>query len=115
MGKLSERVWPPALSLLAEFDENYAAPGAVLQDPTLPGGNLMMLYEVENHCPGGVNQQPYYATVDATSGTAAPASRNKVRETASLNSNQNSTEIQRASHTVAASLPYALDLRLRRE
>ena len=46
-----------------EFDENYAAPGSVVQDPTLPAGNLMMLFEAENHCPGGVNQQPYYATV----------------------------------------------------
>jgi hypothetical protein len=46
-----------------EFDENYAAPGTVVQDPTLPAGNLMMFYEAENHCPGGVNQQPYYATV----------------------------------------------------
>src|ERR1035438_2795574 len=42
-----------------EFDENYAAPGSVIQDPTLPAGNLFMLYEAENHCPGGVNQQPY--------------------------------------------------------
>ncbi len=46
-----------------EFDENYAAPGSVVQDPTLPPGNLIMIYEAENHCPGGVNQQPYYATV----------------------------------------------------
>ena len=46
-----------------EFDENYAAPGSVVQDPTLPSGNLIMIYEAENHCPGGVNQQPYYATV----------------------------------------------------
>jgi len=46
-----------------EFDLNYAAPGSVLQDPTLPAGNLIMLYEAENHCPGGVNQQPFYATV----------------------------------------------------
>lgn len=46
-----------------EFDENYAAPGSVLQDPTLPPGNLLMLYEAENHCPGGVNQQPFYVTV----------------------------------------------------
>jgi uncharacterized protein (TIGR03437 family) len=45
------------------FDENYAAPGSVVQDPTLPAGNLIMLYEAENHCPGGVNQQPFYATV----------------------------------------------------
>jgi hypothetical protein len=46
-----------------EFDENYSAPGSVVQDPTLPPGNLIMIYEAENHCPGGTNQQPYYATV----------------------------------------------------
>jgi uncharacterized protein (TIGR03437 family) len=46
-----------------EFDENYAAPGSVLQDPTMPAGNLIMLYEAENHCPGGVHQEPFYATV----------------------------------------------------
>jgi uncharacterized protein (TIGR03437 family) len=46
-----------------EFDENYAAPGSVLQDPTLPAGNLMMIYHAENHCPGGVWQMPFYATV----------------------------------------------------
>jgi len=46
-----------------EFDGNYAAPGSVVQDPTLPAGNLIMIYEAENHCPGGVNQQPYYASV----------------------------------------------------
>ena len=46
-----------------EFDENYAAPGTVVQDPTLPAGNLIMLYEAENHCPGGVNQHFFYATV----------------------------------------------------
>lgn len=47
----------------AEFDGNYAAPGSVVQDPTLPAGNLIMIYEAENHCPGGVNQQPFYATI----------------------------------------------------
>jgi hypothetical protein len=46
-----------------EFDENYAAPGSVVQDPTRPLGDLIMLYEAENHCPGGVWQQPFYATV----------------------------------------------------
>ena len=46
-----------------EFDENYSAPGSVVQDPTLPAGNLIMLYEAENHCPGGVNQTAFYATV----------------------------------------------------
>jgi hypothetical protein len=46
-----------------EFDGNYAAPGSVVQDPTLPAGNLIMIYEAENHCPGGVRQVPFYATV----------------------------------------------------
>jgi hypothetical protein len=46
----------------AEFDENYAGPGTVVQDPTLPPGNLIMIYEAENHCPGGTNQFDYYAT-----------------------------------------------------
>jgi hypothetical protein len=47
----------------SEFDENYAGPGSVVQDPTRPPGNLIMIYEAENHCPGGVWQQPFYATV----------------------------------------------------
>jgi len=47
----------------AEFDGNYAAPGSVLQDPTLPAGNLIMLYEAENHCPGGTLSSPFYATI----------------------------------------------------
>ena len=34
----------------------------MVQDPTLPPGNLIMIYEAENHCPGGVNQFDYYAT-----------------------------------------------------
>ena len=53
-----------------EFDLNYAAPGSVLQDPTLPPGNLIMFYEAENHCPGSaassiapVWQRAFYATV----------------------------------------------------
>jgi len=46
-----------------EFDLNYAAPGSVVRDPTRPFGNLIMIYEAENHCPGGQWQQPYYATV----------------------------------------------------
>jgi hypothetical protein len=55
----------PLLNL--EFDENYAAPGSVLQDPTMPPGNLMMIYEGENHCREDAdmvwhNVQPYYAT-----------------------------------------------------
>ncbi len=47
----------------SEFDENYAGPGSVVQDPNLPPGNLIIIYEAENHCPGGVWQQPFYATV----------------------------------------------------
>jgi hypothetical protein len=47
-----------------EFDENYAAPGSVVQDPTLPPGNLIALYEAENYCPGGSWEgTPFYATV----------------------------------------------------
>jgi hypothetical protein len=46
-----------------EFDLNYAAPGSVVQDPTLPPGNLIMIYEAENHCPGAVWQHDFYATV----------------------------------------------------
>ena len=45
------------------FDGNYAAAGSVVQDPTLPPGNLIMIYEAENHCPGGMQNVPYYATV----------------------------------------------------
>jgi hypothetical protein len=45
------------------FDQNYAAAGSVVQDPTLPAGNLIMIYEAENHCPGGMPQTPYYARV----------------------------------------------------
>jgi len=36
---------------VTHFDEQYAAPGSVLQDPTLPPGNLIMIYEAEIHCP----------------------------------------------------------------
>jgi uncharacterized protein (TIGR03437 family) len=46
-----------------EFDGNYAAPGSVVQDPTLPPGNLIVIYEAENHCPGGVYNPEFYATV----------------------------------------------------
>jgi len=47
----------------SEFDENYSAPGSVVQDPTRPAGNLIMIYEAENDCPGGVWQSQFYATV----------------------------------------------------
>ncbi|MBV1704282.1 MAG: hypothetical protein KGI57_09565 [Hyphomicrobiales bacterium] len=36
---------------VTHFDEQYAAPGSVVQDPTLPPGNLIMVYEAEIHCP----------------------------------------------------------------
>jgi hypothetical protein len=45
------------------WDENYAGPGTVFQDPTLPAGNLIMLIDAEQHCPGGVWQSPFYITV----------------------------------------------------
>jgi hypothetical protein len=48
------------------FDLNYASPGSVLQDPTRPPGNLMMIYEAENHCPGAVYQFQFYVTVGFT-------------------------------------------------
>ena len=38
-------------STVTHFDEQYAGPGSVLQDPTLPPGNLTMIYEAEIHCP----------------------------------------------------------------
>jgi hypothetical protein len=47
----------------SEFDESYSAPGSVVQDPTRPTGHLIMIYEAENHCPGGVWQRQFYATV----------------------------------------------------
>jgi hypothetical protein len=46
-----------------EFDENYSAPGTVLQNPAGRPGDFFMFYEAENHCPGGAWQQPYYATI----------------------------------------------------
>jgi hypothetical protein len=40
---------------VTHFDEQYAGPGSVLQDPTLPLGNLIMVYEAEIHCPKAAN------------------------------------------------------------
>jgi hypothetical protein len=64
----------------SEFDENYAGPGSVVQDPTRPPGNLIMIYEAENHCPGGTWQQPFYATIgfarSADNGKTWPAPAN---------------------------------------
>jgi len=63
-----------------EFDEGYAAAGSVIQDPTLPPGNLMMIYEAENHCPGGLNQFNFYASAGFTrssdNGKTWPAPQN---------------------------------------
>jgi hypothetical protein len=36
---------------VTHFDEQYAAPGSVVQDPTMRPGNLIMIYEAEIHCP----------------------------------------------------------------
>ena len=48
------------------FDQNYAAPGSVVQDPTLAPGNLIMIYEAEKHCPLGAYggfSFPFWASV----------------------------------------------------
>jgi hypothetical protein len=67
---------------VTEFDGNYAAPGSVVQDPTLPPGSFIMIYEAENHCPGGVLNMPYYAAVgfarSSDSGKTWPAPINGV-------------------------------------
>jgi len=74
----------PTYDGASQFDENYAAPGSVVQDPTLPAGNFIMLYEAENHCPGtpAANQQPFYATVgfarSADSGKTWPSPVNAI-------------------------------------
>jgi hypothetical protein len=47
----------------AEFDLNYSGPGSVVQDPTRPPGHMIMIYQAENHCPGGKWQRQFYATV----------------------------------------------------
>jgi hypothetical protein len=49
------------------YDENYSAPGSVVQDPTT--GNFLIIYEAENHCPGDVNQFPFYASIGFASST----------------------------------------------
>ena len=36
---------------VTHYDEQYAAPGTVLQDPTQPPGTMIMIYESEIHCP----------------------------------------------------------------
>jgi hypothetical protein len=62
-------MWPPIKFMTCnptyntEFDESYSAPGSVVQDPTRPAGHLIMIYEAENHCPGGTWQRQFYATV----------------------------------------------------
>ena len=35
---------------VTHFDEQYAAPGGVVHDPTRGPGNLIMIYEAEIHC-----------------------------------------------------------------
>jgi hypothetical protein len=64
------------------FDENYVGPGSVLRDPTLPGGAIM-IYEAENHCPGGQYDFNFYATIgfarSADGGAAWPQPGKPVR------------------------------------
>jgi len=42
-------------STVTHFDEQYVGAGSVFQDPTLPTGNLIMIYEAEVHCPRAPN------------------------------------------------------------
>ena len=65
-------MWPPneftdcQYTGATVFDQNYAAPGTVLQDPTRPPENFIMIYEAEQHCPAGPGGQfefPYWASV----------------------------------------------------
>jgi len=44
------------------FDQNYAAPGTVIHDPTLSRGNVIMLYEAEQHCDGKTFNHNFYAS-----------------------------------------------------
>jgi len=48
------------------FDLNYAAPGSVVVDPTVPAGNLLMVYEGTIICfgqIGGTRSDNFYSTV----------------------------------------------------
>ena len=53
-------VTPPSPNIVCSetttFDGEYAGPGFVAQDPTLPPGNLVAVYEAENHCISGSYQ-----------------------------------------------------------
>ena len=51
------------------FDQNYAGSGSIFQDPTRPAGNLLMIYEAENHCPGGAGskgENQFWASIGLT-------------------------------------------------
>jgi len=45
------------------FDQNYAAPGSVLYDPTRGPGHMLMLYEAEQHCNGTTFNHDFYASI----------------------------------------------------
>jgi hypothetical protein len=45
------------------FDQNYAAPGTVIHDPTQARGNMIMLYEAEQHCDGTTFNHNFYASI----------------------------------------------------
>ena len=54
--------WPPHTfetpcdyAGVTHFDEQYAAPGAIVRDPTRGPGDLIMVYEAEIHCPRSAN------------------------------------------------------------
>ena len=46
----------------SQFDQNYAAPGTVVRDPTQPPGHMIMLYEAEQHCDGTTFNHNFYAS-----------------------------------------------------
>lgn len=45
------------------FDLTYAAPGAVVADPTAPSGHLLMVYEGANGCIGSQHQHPVHVGI----------------------------------------------------
>jgi hypothetical protein len=55
----SDCSFPPPSS----FEQNYAAPGTVVHDPTQPAGHMIMIYEAEQHCDGTTFNHNFYASI----------------------------------------------------
>ncbi len=45
------------------FNQNYAATGSVLHDPTRPVSDMIMIYEAEQHCDGTTFNHDFYASI----------------------------------------------------